>query len=210
MSDQSLIYSHRALYHAIMRLLYGRHFEARYAAIAAEIPDSVEVIDVCAGDSYLYLKYLRSKHVNYLALDISPQLIAWAQRHGVPARQFDARRDELPIGDVLVMQASLYQFLPDAAPMIRKLLNAARQRVIITEPIRNLSDSKNPLLAFIGRKLTVPVTTDGTYAAQRFTPSSAGQLFRSFESLDRLTLLPGGREMLGVFRGQAAHDHAGH
>lgn len=186
-----------------MRGLYGRHFEARYAAIAREIPDGVSVADVCAGDSYLYLKYLRSKRVNYLALDISPQMIAWAQRHSVPARQFDARRDELPISDVIVMQASLYQFLPDARSMIRKLLNAARQRVIITEPIRNLSDSKNPLLAFIGRKMTVPVSTDGTYTAQRFTQSSAEELFRSFESLQRVAVLPGGRELLGVFGGLA-------
>ncbi len=203
MSDQSLIYSHRSIYHAVMRLLYGRHFEARYAAIAHEIPDHATVTDVCAGDSYLYLKYLRSKSVNYLALDISPQMIAWSQQHNVPAKLFDARHDELPVSDVIVMQASLYQFLPDARSMIVKMLNAARQQVIIAEPIRNLSDSKNPLFAFIGRRMTVPVTTAGEYAAQRFTQTSAETLFQSFEALQRIAILPGGREMIGIFTGKA-------
>jgi len=196
----SLIYSHRWLYHGVMRLLYGRHFGARYAAIAAEIPSGASVVDVCAGDGYLYLRYLRRKAVPYVGLDISAGLVDWAQRHGVPVRQFDARQDELPIGDVVIMQASLYQFLPCADEMLRKLLAAARQKVVITEPIRNMAASSNPLLALVGRRATVPA--GAAYVAQRFNAQTLSALFHSFDAFERSALLPGGREMLGVFAGR--------
>lgn len=198
---QSRIYSNRTLYHAVMRVLYGRHFNARYAAIAAEISSGVAVVDVCAGDAYLYLKYLRSRSVQYLGLDLSPYMVRWASGRGVPMRQFDARTDEIPIGDVVVMQASLYQFLPRAEPIVRKLIAAARRAVIITEPIRNLSSSGNPLLSIVGRRMTVPASGTQSYSGQRFNEKSLTDLFHSFESFERAYILPGGREMLGVFGG---------
>jgi len=199
---QSLIYSNRTAYHALMRLLYGRHFEARYVALAAEIPAGVDVVDVCAGDGYLYLRYLRSKAVEYLGLDISPHLVRWAQQHGVPARQFDLWREEVPPGDVVVMQAGLYQFLPHAEPIVRKLLAAARHTVLIAEPIRNLSASRSPLLSRLSRRMTAPAAEGQVYTGHRFNAQSLTALFHLFESFERLQLLPGGREMLGVFKGR--------
>jgi hypothetical protein len=202
--SQSRIYSNRLLYHLIMRLLYGRHFEARYAAIAAEITAGAgqSVVDVCAGDAYLYLKYLRSKPVQYLGLDFSPQMVRWAQQHGASMRVFDVWREEVPAGDVVVMQASLYQFLPHAEPIVRKLLAAARRTVIIAEPIRNVSASGNPLLSILGRRMTVPASEAHTYSGGRFNQGTLTTLFQSFEAFERAVILPGGREMMGIFKGQ--------
>lgn len=185
-----------------MRLLYGKYFEARYQAIADEIPAGLSVVDVCAGDAYLFLKYLKWKQIDYLALDISPQMVAWALKQSVPAMQLNVRDKNLPVADVVVMQASLYQFLPPADQMIHKLLASARKRVIITEPIRNLADSNNRLASFLGRRLTVPEKSQGRYTAQRFNRESLTCLFESFTALERLAVLPGGREMIGVFKGQ--------
>lgn len=201
MTAQSFIYSNRRAYHWLMRSLYGRHFEDRYRAIAAQVPASSRVVDVCAGDAYLYLKHLRPKAVSYLALDASPQLVAWARRRGVAARRFDLWNDDLPDGDIVIMQASLYQFLPQADRMVDKLLAAARQQVIITEPIRNIADSDNPVLALIGKRFTRPAGAQ--YAAQRFNRDSFTALCNSFPELQTLAELPGGREMLAVFRGRA-------
>ena len=185
-----------------MRLLYGRHFEARYAAIAAEVSDGASVVDVCCGDCYLYLAYLRHKSVRYLGLDLSPQLVQWARRRQVEARQFNVWQDELAHGDVVIMQASLYQFLPQAKWVVNQLLSAARQKVIITEPIRNVSSSGNPWIATVGHRLTVPGGADAAYSGQRFDRKSLTELFESFETFERSWLIPGGREMVGVFRGQ--------
>ena len=200
----SLIYNHRTAYHLLMRLLYGRYFSARYEAIAAEVSAGSEVVDVCAGDGYLYLKYLRAKPVQYQALDISPRLVQWMQRHSIPARQFDVWQDAVPAADIVIMQASLYQFLPNAAPVIEKLLRAARQCVIITEPVRNIASSDKPVLRLIGKHLTRPEEGGGVYQAHRFDQTSLMALFLQFPAFERSCELPGGREMMGIFRGQHA------
>lgn len=199
---QSLIYSHQSLYHLLMQVLYGRYFDARYQAVADEIPAGASVVDVCAGNGYLYLKYLRFKNVRYLGLDISPQLVHWAQRHGVRMQRSNVWADEIPIGDIIVMQASLYQFIPQADQILRKMLLAARDRVIVAEPIRNLSSSRNPLFSIVGRRLTVPARNAERYHAQRFDYRSLMQLFESIDSFERARLLPGGREVIGIFKGQ--------
>ena len=196
----SLIYRHRAAYHLLMRLLYGRYFSARYEAIAAEVPAGSRVVDVCAGDGYLYLHYLRAKSVQYQALDISPRLVQWMQRHGIQAQQFDVWQDTLPSADIVIMQASLYQFLPDAAPIVEKMLCAARQQVIVTEPIRNIASSDNPLLRFVGQRLTRPEKGGGAYQARRFDRDSLMALFQRFPAFEQSHELPGGREMLIVLR----------
>ncbi len=199
----SLIYQHRTAYQLLMRLLYGRHFAARYATIAAEVPTGSSVVDVCAGDGYLYLNYLRAKSVRYQALDISPQLVQWMQRHGIQAQQFDVWQDTLPAADSVIMQASLYQFLPKAAPIVEKMLNAAYQRVIITEPVRNIASSDNPVLRWVGKRLTRPEKGGGVYHAQRFDQNSLMALAQQFPAFERSCELPGGREMMIVLRGQA-------
>lgn len=186
-----------------MRALYGRYFAARYEAIAAEVPAGSSVVDVCSGDGYLYLNYLRALAVRYQALDISRHLVQWMQRHGIEAQQFDMWQDTLPVADIVIMQASLYQFLPDAAPMIEKMLCAAQRQVIVTEPIRNISSSDNSLLRFVGKRLTRPEKGGGAYRANRFDRDSLLALAQQFPALERSCELPGGREMMIVLRGQA-------
>ncbi len=202
----SFIYRSPLAYQLMMRLLYGRYFYARYTAIAQEIETGCQVVDVCAGDGRLYTSYLREKSIAYEALDISPQSIQHLQQRGVSAHCFDVWHDELPVADVVVMQASLYQFLPHADQIVAKLLAAARQHVIITEPIRNIASSSNPVLRLIGQRLTKPVEGHGTYEAQRFNRDSLLAVFKSFAEFERSYELPGGREMLGIFRGRASFE----
>lgn len=198
------LYSSRFLFHLAMRLLYSGHFDERYAAIADQIPLGATVVEVCAGDGYLYLKHLRRKPVEYLGLDISPQLVRWAQRHGVKARVFDVWQDTLPAGDVIVIQASLYQFAPRAGWIIERMLAAARRKVIVAEPIHNLSASPNPILAALGRRLTAPDTSAaGPYSGRRFDYRSLSELFHSFETFQASFVAAGGKEMVGIFTGQA-------
>lgn len=185
-----------------MRLLYGPHFEARYAAIAAEIGPGATVIEVCAGDCYLYRHYLQQKSVKYLGLDLSPQFVAWSQARGVTAREFNLWQERIPPGEIIVMQASLYQFLPAAREIVEKLLTAASQKVIIAEPIRNLADSNYRFLAQFSRWLTRPNRTHTDYEGQHFNEQTLTGLFQSFAAFERILPTPGKRELVGVFRGQ--------
>ena len=200
--SSSIIYSNERLYRVLMRALYGRHFEARYRVLADEIPAHSSVIDLCAGDCYLYRRYLRSKSVSYLGLDLSPALVTAAQKHGVEAREFDVWRDDIPPAEVVLMQASLYHFLPQAEKVVAKMLAAARNKVIIAEPIRNLSSSRLAWLAKLSRRLTKPAPEQSSYSGARFDENSLTAVFESFPAFQRSFLIPGKREMVGIFRGE--------
>ncbi len=197
----SLIYSNERLYRALMRVLYGRHFAARYRALASEIPEGSSVVDLCAGDCYLYRQHLCAKSVKYLGLDLSPAFVRAAQKHGVNARVFNVWQDEIPRADIVLMQASLYQFLPRAEEIVAKMLAAARRKVIIAEPVRNLSDSRLAWLAKLSQILTHPTKEDSSYSGERFREESLAQVFKTFPAFQKFFFIPGGREMVGIFRG---------
>jgi hypothetical protein len=196
------IYAHPPLYQLVMRLLYGEHFRGRYEAIAAEIPDGSRVVDVCMGDAALYLRCLKSKSISYIGLDRSLAMVRWARKRGIDARQFDITRAQPPNCDVAVIQASLYQFLPDAKPVVEKLLDAAREKVIVSEPVVNLSTSGNPWISALSRRLTNPDPSRPS-SGDRFDQGHLDEFFRSFGSFERSFRIAGGRECVGIFRGQS-------
>jgi SAM-dependent methyltransferase len=181
-----------------MIALYGRHYPARFRAIAGLIPAGSSVVEVCCGPGILFSRYLKGKGVAYTGLDINLRFIAQVNRSAGRGLVWDVRGHQpLPHADSVVMQASLYQFLPDAEPVVRRMLAAAQSQLIIAEPIRNLSDSRLGLLAACARR-----QTDAGLGATplRFTEQTLAAFF------DRLalqpchrSLIPGGREAVYVF-----------
>src|SRR5215813_1703031 len=130
-----------------MRVLYGRHYHARYSTIAEIIREESSVLDVCCGPGTLFTRYLKEKRVQYTGLDINSGFISNLHKSGARAEVRDLRDDMiLPPADYVVMQASLYHFLPDPAPVVDQMLGAARLQLIIAEPVRNLAASQNRLL----------------------------------------------------------------
>jgi SAM-dependent methyltransferase len=163
-----------------MLLLYGRHYSSRYRAIAELIPTGSSVLDLCCGPALLYHRYLRSKAVQYTGLDINARFIARLIRRGGSGQVWDLRSEQaLPSADYVIMQASLYHFLPDASEVVDRMLQAARKRVIIAEPIRNLATSDSRFLSLLGRMFTNP--GDGEYSL-RFTDSSLAEFFSGYGS----------------------------
>lgn len=197
MSVGALIYNSPWLYTVAMRMLYGRHFRARYTAIAELIPDNSHVAEVCAGDCRLYLDHLRQKNTRYLALDIAPRMLAWGQSYGVETQLWDGHADEIPAAEIVIMQASLYQFLPDADAMVEKMLAAATKRVIIAEPIRNLATTLPGPMRTLVKWATQPKDNDA-YQSERFERQSLEALFERHRC-DRVSEIPGGRELIGEF-----------
>ncbi len=153
----SPIYKSAALYELAMIGLYGRHYPSRYRAIAELIPPGSSIIDLCCGPAVLYNRYLRRKSIDYMGLDINEAFVKGLLRRGVRAKVWDLREETpLPQADYVIMQASLYHFLPDPLPVLKRMLEAAREQVIIAEPVRNLASAKLPLLASLARLLTDP------------------------------------------------------
>ena len=185
-----------------MRLLYGRFFKSRYQAISDIIPHGADVVDVCSGDCHLYQKFLREKEVNYLGLDYSPHFVKHVQKSGVNATVFDVWEGKVPPADFLIMQASLYQFIPYEKMIIEKLLDSSNKKVIVAEPIRNLSNSGFILISRLSHILTKQKSNPGVSTGNRFNYKKLLKLFRSFTDFENCFSIPGGREMIGVFKGR--------
>jgi SAM-dependent methyltransferase len=193
----SLIYRSALLYESVMLALYGRHYSARYRVLADLVPPGASVLDVCCGPGVLFDRYLRLKGVEYTGLDMNPGFVARVVRLGGRGQVRDAGDDApLPRADVVIMQASLYQFLPAVAPVVDRMRRAAGCRVIIAEPIRNLITARVPGLAVVVAHLTDP-----GHGAQprRFDEASLDAFFRTIEpSPTRSFLIPGGREKVYI------------
>lgn len=195
----SLIYRSAALYELAMIGLYGRHYSSRYRAVADLIPPDSSVLDLCCGPAVLYNRYLKHKSVNYIGLDINETFTKRLIRRGVHAKIWDVSKDErLPPADYVIMQASLYHFLPDPLPVLNRMMEAAHKQVIVAEPIRNLTCTKLPVLASFARLLTDP----GVGAQlNRFTERTLDKLMSNLYSHKPQTLLiRGGREKLYVLQ----------
>jgi len=99
---------------------------------------------------------------------------------------------------VVLMQDSLYHFLPQAERIVDRMLAAAIRRAIISEPIRNLSSSDHRLIGRLGQRASDPGMGG---ADQRFTEESLDALMsRCSHQLARSFLIPGGRDKVYVLR----------
>ena len=199
----SLIYKNTSMYELAMLLLYGRHYPSRYRAIADLIPSGSSVLDLCCGPALLYHRYLRAKSVQYTGLDINQAFIDRLTARGGSGQVWDLRSEEpLPPADYVIMQASLYHFLPDASPVVDRMLKAARKRVIIAEPIRNLATSNSRVLSWLGRAFT-----DAGSGAQilRFTEASLSEFFSAYATrVSQCFSMAGGREKIYVLNGNVS------
>lgn len=205
MAEQlSLIYRSPWVYHQVMRLLHGRDFKHRYEMIAAEIPNGSSVTELCAGDAWLYLHYLKQKQVSYLGLDFSLPFVNAAIAKGLEFRLHDLAKDLIPVADVVIMQASLYQFPDLAEDLVRKMISAAGFKVVISEPVKNLSHSSHPWIAGIARRITR--APGHATAPHRFTPATFRGLMESFPQCERIFMEKGEREMIAVLRGEGHCD----
>ena len=122
--------------------------------------------------------------------------------HRIDARRLDLSdaSEPLPTADVAIIQASLYHFLPDADQIIERMLTAALDRVIVSEPIRNLSTSSIPGVALLGRRAADPGVGGHD---ERFTEATLDQLLaRHRDRTLAAFTIPGGREKVYVLAAQ--------
>ncbi len=199
----SLVYRSAVGYEALMRLLYGRHYVDRMALVAAEVPPDASVVELCCGPGTLYLRHLRGRVAGYVGLDVNEGFVRRLRARGVDARLVDLAGEEpLPPGDVLIIQSSLYHFLPDAGLLIDRMLAAAGLRVIISEPIRNLASSGLPVIGPVSRRSADPGV--GGHA-RRFTEHTLDELMSGYgERVESSFLIPGEREKVYVLSARTA------
>lgn len=192
------VYRGQFIYEAAMLLLYGRHYSERYRAIANLVESESSVLDLCCGPAVLYSRYLAGRAIQYTGIDVSQAFVDAGTRKGIRILRADVgAMDTFPSADFVILQASLYHFLPNGVlQIIDKMLSASQRKVIVAEPIVNLSSSNSGLLASLARRLT---RTDAGAAPLRFDRNSLAAAMKPFSSLvDRTFLIEGGREMVYV------------
>jgi SAM-dependent methyltransferase len=198
----SLIYRNARGYELVMQLLYGRHYQARMRSVAGQVPEGSSVLELCCGPGTLYTRHLRKRVARYIGLDINEKFVRRLTQAGADARKVDLSADgqQLPEADVVIMQASLYHFLPHPEPIVERMIQAARDRVIVSEPIRNLASSEIPLIGALGRRAANPGV--GGHS-RRFTEATLDQLMQGYRSgVLKSFLIPGGREKVYVLDGR--------
>lgn len=199
MDKTSFIYRSGFIYEVVMAGLYGRKYLERLRAVADLIPNECSVLDLCCGPATLYRRHLRDREVRYTGLDINSKFVESLSEQGGTGISWDvAGNRPLPEADYVIMQASLYHFLPDPTPIVDRMLAAARTSVVIAEPIRNLADSKIRTLAWMARKMTNPGTGD---RHNRFNESMLDRFFEPYQACGRIVAsyrIAGNREKLYI------------
>jgi SAM-dependent methyltransferase len=199
--NPSLIYRNPLVYRAAMAVLYGRYYRARTRSVAALVAPGASVLELCCGPGTLYLGYLRAKHVRYRGLDLNPVFVRRLRDLGVDAQVADVSAASLPPADIVLIQASLYHFITDARTLIDRMRDAARQVVIVSEPVRNLATSQRPFVARLAARSTSP---GDRQHANRFTEASLDALMASYgDAVRDRRLICGGRDKIYVLRGSA-------
>jgi SAM-dependent methyltransferase len=171
------LYKHPWIYHGLMAIVYRRHWHEHYQAVAQWIPGDKDVLDVCCGDGSL-AAYLPASQA-YRGLDFSPALVAEGQRLGRDVREFDLRTGTLPQADIVCIQVSLFQFHPDTPEILAKLYASARERLIVSESVFSLTQSRWKWIAdFVGHGTEMPGMQDHRF---RFSPETLAQIFQPYQ-----------------------------
>jgi SAM-dependent methyltransferase len=197
-ANTSLIYRSATGYELLMRALYRRHYADRMQSVADQVPDGSSVLELCCGPGTLYTRYLRERVSGYIGLDINETFVTKLRGQGIDARGIDLADPAVPLptADVAIIQASLYHFLPGAHALIDRMLAAATERIVVAEPIRNLSSSRLPGVGMLGRRAADPGV--GGHE-QRFTEATLDELMAGYPGRVRSAfLIPGGREKVYV------------
>ena len=184
-----------------MRVLYGRYYAARDAAVAAHVPDGANVLELCCGPARLYLHELRGRVGGYVALDVSERFVARLRALGVDARCADVASAELPVADVVDHAGEPLSVPAAGRGRDRRMRDAARFSVIVAEPVRNLASSP---LGLVARLAAGAAATQQGAHAQRFDAASLQALMQRFgDAVVAHEPIPGGREHLYVLSGTA-------
>lgn len=199
----AILYRSGFLYHALMTLVYRSYRDERFEAVARWVPEGASVLDVCCGDGAL-AKHLPDL-VSYRGLDQSSAFALEAQRQGRQVEQFDLRHGVVPMSNVVVCQVSLFQFYPDVEAVLAKLFDAAQQRLIISESVLSLTQSKWRWLANLVAWGTDPNgMSDNRF---RFNPESLQKLFSPYQSHIRdARKVCGGRDWVYVLDKSPGYD----
>jgi len=149
--ETSFVYKNIYIYRVIMNVLYAMKYRRRFKNIINLISsDDKEIVELCFGDIYI-AQYASQVKKKWLGLDINDQFVSYAKNQGFDALKSDVLYDLIPESDVCIMSGSLYHFVDSIEQVLKKMLESS-SKVIISEPIKNLSTNK--YIGFLAKRCT--------------------------------------------------------
>lgn len=166
MAKTSFIYQNIHYYRFVMSLLYKGNYYKRFKPVADQISGK-RVTEICFGDVVI-AEYCKSKSIDWTGIDINDAFIKNAQKQGLNAQKQDILDlNELPAADTCIICGSLYHFNNQLESLFVKML-ACAPKIIISEPINNLSTNKG----IIGKLAKASANVNGKKHDFRFTQES--------------------------------------
>lgn len=157
----SPIYWSPSLYRMVMRLLYRGRYHERYALVANLVPPGASVVELCCGCGYLYEAFLAARGVEYLGIDLLPQMVTRLLRLGARVQVGDLLEMDVPAADFCLMLGSLYHFHPREGRVLE--LMARSNEAVLLEPVENLTESGSTFLKAGGILMSYIGRTSSTY-----------------------------------------------
>jgi len=187
---KSIIYWHPVFYYALMQIIYKGKLKEHYTLLAKEI-DNLKVLDLCCADGRLADFLINKK--NYLGIDINHIFVKSAKKKGIEVKKGDILDIEWPETDCIILMGSLYQFYPNHDSLVKKMLNHASKKVILSEVHTHLADSKNRFISFLARNLT---GINNKANENRF---NRADLLSIFKKHNASRIIDTGKDIIGIF-----------
>ena len=151
--EVSLVYRNIHFYRLIMNLIYAGRYNSRYQLLKKVIDEErpLSVIEFCFGDVKI-ADYCKEHNIKWKGYDLNPEFVRYAKEKGFDAHQADIMQiPKYDDADMFIISGSLYHFnTANTEQLFSKVFNSTN-KFLISEPIKNLSDSKG-LIGYIARR----------------------------------------------------------
>lgn len=182
--------------------LYGRQYAELFKKLAGYLERNSSVIELCCGFGNFYISALKNRPVNYLGVDSNPVFVKSGVGNGFNIIERDINEFDFPQSDYYIMISSLYHFYPHPETVISKMLAASSKLVIISEPVKNLLNSRFKLVS----KLSLASTNEGKAKNSfRFTEASLDNLMKINFKENIVEEFATNRDKIYILKPQANH-----
>jgi len=206
-SNTSFIYSNIWIYRLVMNMLYLGRYRQRFKDITNELkPEDNNIVEFCFGDIFI-ASYCKKTARHWVGYDINDVFVNYALKRGYNAVRADVLSlESLPAADVLIFAGSLYHF-HENMHKIWQLMTSCAPKIILSEPIKNITAIKN-FVGKIGARATA--VQDGAEAF-RFDRGSLIEMLDSLKEPYNFTyeIVSEKKDILIIIHERDQHRHSG-
>jgi hypothetical protein len=206
-NNTSLIYRNIWIYRLVMNLLYLGRYRRRFKDITnlLEQKDN-NIVELCFGD-IIVAEYCKESARHWVGYDINDVFVNYALKHGHNAVSTDILSlESLPDADVLIFAGSLYHF-NENMHKIWQLMTSCASKIILSEPVKNITSIKN----FVGKIGARASTVRNGAEAFRFDRRSLIEMLDRFKETYNFTyeIVSEKKDILIIINERYQHRHSG-